>query len=139
MEDAVAEWTEPLPWGTAVFHKGVPWVREVNIVRVETTHGVRAGDIAFAAETRFPTQPAVEVLHEPIGATVAPAFAAAGWQVSRHLLMALEGTPPPVARRSRRSTPRWSGRCAPSGCAPSRGAPRRRSRRCSRGSAGAPS
>ncbi len=79
-----------------MFHKGVPWVREVNTVRVETTHGVRAGDIAFAAETRFPTQPAAEVLHEPIGATVAPALAAAGWQVSRHLLMALEGTPPPV-------------------------------------------
>ena len=96
VEDAVAEWTEPLPWGTAVFHKGVPWVREVNVVRVETTHGVRAGDIAFAAETRFPGQPAVEVLHEPIGAAVAPAFAAAGWQVSRHLLMALEGPPPPV-------------------------------------------
>jgi GNAT superfamily N-acetyltransferase len=85
-----------LPWGTAVFHKGVPWVREVNVVRVETTHGVRAGDIAFAAETRFPGQPAVEVLHEPIGTTVAPAFAAAGWQVSRHLLMALEGQPPEV-------------------------------------------
>ena len=97
VEDAVAEWTEPLPWGTAVFHKGVPWVREVNMVRVETTHGVRAGDIAFAAETRFPHQPAVEVLHEPIGAAVAPAFAAAGWQVSRHLLMALEGPAPPVS------------------------------------------
>ena len=54
-------------------------------------------DIAFAAETRFPAQPAVEVLHEPIGTTVAPAFAAAGWQVSRHLLMALEGPPPDPA------------------------------------------
>jgi GNAT superfamily N-acetyltransferase len=80
-----------------VFHHGVPWVREVNVVRVETTHGVRAGDIAFAAETRFPGQPAVEILHEPIGTAVAPAFAAAGWQVSRHLLMALEGPPPEVA------------------------------------------
>ena len=79
-----------------MFHKGVPWVREVNMVRVETTHGVHAGDIAFAAETRFPSQPAVEVLHEPIGTTVAPAFAAAGWQVSRHLLMALEEQPPVV-------------------------------------------
>jgi GNAT superfamily N-acetyltransferase len=74
----------------------VPWVREVNVVRVETTHGVRPGEIAFAAETRF-ARPAVEVLHEPIGAAVAPAFAAAGWQVSRHLLMALQG-PPPAAR-----------------------------------------
>jgi GNAT superfamily N-acetyltransferase len=34
------------------------------------------------------------VLHEPIGAAVAPAFAAAGWQVSRHLLMAHEDLPP---------------------------------------------
>jgi GNAT superfamily N-acetyltransferase len=93
IEDAVAERTEPLPWGTAVFHPGVPWVREVNVVRVETTRGVRAGDIAFAAETRFPAQPAVEVMHEPIGAAVAPAFAAAGWQVGRHLLMALEEPP----------------------------------------------
>jgi GNAT superfamily N-acetyltransferase len=97
VEDAVAEWTEPLPWGTAVFHQGVPWVREVNMVRVETTRGVRAGDIAFAAETRFPGRPAAEVLHEPIGAAVAPAFAAAGWQVSRHLLMALEGPAPAAA------------------------------------------
>ncbi len=79
-----------------MFHKGVPWVREVNVVRVEATHGVRAGDVVFAAETRFPALPAVEVLHEPIGAAVAPAFAAAGWQVSRHLLMALEDPPPPA-------------------------------------------
>jgi ribosomal protein S18 acetylase RimI-like enzyme len=94
VEDAVAERTEPLPWGTAVFHRGVPWVREVNVVRVEATHQVRAGDIAFAAESRLPDAPAVEVLHEPIGAEVAPAFAAAGWQVSRHLLMALEAPAP---------------------------------------------
>jgi len=94
VEDAVAEWTEPLPWGTAVFHRGVPWVREVNVVRVEATHAVRPGDIAFAAESRLPEAPAVEVLHEPIGADVAPAFAAAGWQVSRHLLMALEAAAP---------------------------------------------
>jgi GNAT superfamily N-acetyltransferase len=79
-----------------VRHKGVPWVREVNVVRVEATHGVRAGEIAFAAESRLPSAPAVEVLHEPIGAAVAPAFAAAGWQVSRHLLMALEGPAPEV-------------------------------------------
>ena len=81
-----------------MFHKGVPWVREVNVVRVETTHGVHAADIAFAAETRFPAQPAVEVLHEPIGTALAPAFAAAGWRVSRHLLMALEDPPPDVSR-----------------------------------------
>jgi RimJ/RimL family protein N-acetyltransferase len=98
VEDAVAERTEPLPWGTAVFHDRVPWVREVNVVRVEaTTPRLRAGDVAFAAERRFPRAPAVEVLHEPIGAALAPAFAAAGWQVSRHLLMALEEAPPDVA------------------------------------------
>jgi GNAT superfamily N-acetyltransferase len=78
-----------------VFHARVPWVREVNVVRVEATAPrVRAGEIAFAAEERFPAAPAVEVLHEPIGAALAPAFAAAGWQVSRHLLMALEDHPP---------------------------------------------
>jgi GNAT superfamily N-acetyltransferase len=81
-----------------VFHARVPWVREVNMVRVEATAArVRAGEIAFAAEERFPAAPAVEVLHEPIGAALAPAFAAAGWQVSRHLLMALEDHPPDVA------------------------------------------
>jgi GNAT superfamily N-acetyltransferase len=95
VEDAVAERTEPLPWGTAVFHQGVPWVREVNVVRVEATgREPRVGDVAFAAESRFPARPAVEVLHEPIGAALAPALAAAGWQVSRHLLMALEGPAP---------------------------------------------
>jgi GNAT superfamily N-acetyltransferase len=105
IEDAVAERTEPLPWGTAVFHPGVPWVREVNVVRVETTHGVRAGEIAFAAETRFPAQPAIEVLHEPIGTAVAPAFAAAGWQISRHLLMAFEGPPPRPAHAAEEVDP----------------------------------
>ena len=94
----MAERTEPLPWGTAVFHDGVPWVREVNVVRVESTAPrLRAGDVAFAAERRFPAAPAVEVLHEPIGAALAPAFAAAGWQVGRHLLMALEEAPPDVS------------------------------------------
>jgi GNAT superfamily N-acetyltransferase len=98
IEDAVAERTEPLPWGTAVFHAGVPWVREVNVVRVEATSPqIRAGDVAFAAEQRFPAAPAVEVLHEPIGAALAPAFAAAGWRVSRHLLMALEELPADLA------------------------------------------
>jgi GNAT superfamily N-acetyltransferase len=73
----------------------VPWVREVNVVRVETTgRDVSAGELAYAAETRFPAAPAVEVLHEPIGAALAPAFAAAGWQVGRHLLMALQDRPP---------------------------------------------
>ena len=88
-----------------MFHRGVPWVREVNVVRVEATHRVRAGDIAFAAETRLPAAPAVEVLHEPIGAALAPAFAAAGWQVSRHLLMALEARRPRALAGSRRSSP----------------------------------
>ena len=102
----------------------MPWVREVNVVRVEATAPrIRAGEIAFAAEERFPSAPAVEVLHEPIGAALAPAFAAAGWQVSRHLLMALEDTPPERRRSpSTRSLPTTSGRCARSGCARSRGA-----------------
>jgi GNAT superfamily N-acetyltransferase len=83
-----------MPWGTAVFHSRVPWVREVNMLRVEATHGaIRAGDLVHAAQARFPALPAVEVLHEPLGATLAPAFAAAGWQVGRHLLMALEDPP----------------------------------------------
>lgn len=78
-----------------MFHARVPWVREVNVVRVEAiAPRVRAGDLAFAAEQRFPSAPAVEVLHEPIGVALAPAFAAAGWQVGRHLLMALEDHPP---------------------------------------------
>ena len=80
-----------------MFHSEVPWVREVNVVRVESTAPrLRAGDVAFAAERRFPSAPAVEVLHEPIGAALAPAFAAAGWRVSRHLLMALEEPPADV-------------------------------------------
>ncbi len=80
-----------------MFHERVPWVREVNVVRVESTAArLRAGDVAFAAERRFPAAPAVEVLHEPIGVALAPAFAAAGWQVSRHLLMALLEPPPLV-------------------------------------------
>jgi GNAT superfamily N-acetyltransferase len=89
-----------------VFHDGVPWVREVNVVRVEATAPrIRAGDLAFAAEQRFPSAPAVEVLHEPIGAALAPAFAAAGWQVSRHLLMALEDRPPGIGAAAEEVSP----------------------------------
>jgi predicted GNAT family acetyltransferase len=84
----------------------VPWVREVNVVRVESTAPrLRAGDIAFAAERLFPSAPAIEVLHEPIGAALAPAFAAAGWQVSRHLLMALQEAPPDVSSNVREVAP----------------------------------
>ena len=54
-----------------------------------------AAELAHAARERFPALPAVEVLHEPLGAGVAPRFAAAGWRVSRHLLMAL--IEPPLA------------------------------------------
>jgi hypothetical protein len=51
----------------------VPWVREVNTVRVETTaRRVSAAEVAHAAESRFPERPAAEVLHEPIGAALAP-------------------------------------------------------------------
>ena len=71
IEDAVAQRTEPLPFGTAVFHPGVPWVREVNVVRVETTaRSVTAAELAHAARERFPALPAVEILHEPLGAEV---------------------------------------------------------------------
>ncbi|HZB75889.1 MAG TPA: GNAT family N-acetyltransferase [Solirubrobacteraceae bacterium] len=98
IEDAVAQRTELLPWGTAVYHPGVPWVREVNVVRVETTgRSVTAAELAHAARERFPALPAVEVLHEPLGAGVAPRFAAAGWRVSRHVLMALLEPPPAPA------------------------------------------
>ena len=77
-----------------MFHGGVPWVREVNTVRVETAAGdLEPAELAHAAEQRFPAAPAVEVLHEPIGAALAPAFAAGGWRVGRHLLMALVSAP----------------------------------------------
>ena len=84
----------------------MPWVREVNVVRVETTaRSIRAGDVAFAAEERFPAAPTVEVLHEPTGVALAPAFAAGGWQVSRHLLMALEEPPADAAGRVEEVSP----------------------------------
>ena len=66
------------------------------MVRVETTgRAVTAAELAHAARERFPALPAVEVQHEPLGAGVAPRFAAAGWRVSRHLLMALIEPPQP--------------------------------------------
>ena len=92
MEDAVAERTEPLPWGTAVFHPGMPWVREVNMVRVEATHAVSPGDIAFAAESRLPDARRSRCC-TAVGAGTSPP-SPAGWQVARHLLMALEVAAP---------------------------------------------
>ena len=39
----------------------MPWVREVNVVRVETTtRSVTAAELAYAARERFPALPAVE-------------------------------------------------------------------------------
>ena len=43
----------------------MPWVREVNVVRVETTtRSVTAAELAHAARERFPALPAVEITIE---------------------------------------------------------------------------
>jgi ribosomal protein S18 acetylase RimI-like enzyme len=97
VEDAVAERTEALPWGTAVFHGGMPLVREVNHVRVESGAPPPDADVVIAAcEERYADRPYrnVEVLQERAGALLAPEFAAAGWRTTRHLLMALEADAP---------------------------------------------
>ena len=97
MEDAVAERTEPLPWGTAVFHAGMPTVRETNMVRVEArAPELSAGEVAAAVDERFADRPFrnVEVLDAETGASLAPGLEAAGYATSRHLLMGLEGESP---------------------------------------------
>jgi GNAT superfamily N-acetyltransferase len=76
----------------------MPLVREANLVRVETREfAPSVGELTAAAESRFPDRPLVEVMHEPIGAALAPEFSAHGWGVSRHLVMALRRAPPVVA------------------------------------------
>ena len=100
VEDAVAERTEPLPWGTAVFHSRMPIVRETNMVRVEThAPDLSAAEVADAVERRFADRDYrnVEVLDEATGAALAPGLEAAGFRTSRHLLMGLERDPPPAA------------------------------------------
>ena len=47
--DAVAEGTEPLPWGNAVHHAGMPMVRETNVVRVEARAAELSADEGAAA------------------------------------------------------------------------------------------
>jgi ribosomal protein S18 acetylase RimI-like enzyme len=97
VEDAVAERTEPLPWGTAVYHAGMPVVRETNMVRVEAhAPELDADEVAAAVETRFADRPYrnVEVLDAETGAALAPGLEAAGYATSRHLLMGLEDDPP---------------------------------------------
>ena len=99
MEDAVAERTEPLPWGTAVYHAGMPVVRETNVVRVEAhAPELSADEVAAAVEDRYADRPHrnVEVLDEATGAALAPGLEAAGFATSRHLLMALDAHPPPA-------------------------------------------
>jgi hypothetical protein len=99
VEDAVAERTEPLPWGTAVFHAGMPMVRETNVVRVEAhAPELSAREVAAAVEERFGDRPYrnVEVLDAATGAALAPGLEAAGYATSRHLLMALDADPPPA-------------------------------------------
>jgi ribosomal protein S18 acetylase RimI-like enzyme len=97
VEDAVAERTEPLPWGTAVFHSGMPLVRETNMVRVEArAPELRAEEVADAVEARFADRPYrnVEVLDAATGEALAPGLEAAGFDTSRHLLMGLAAVPP---------------------------------------------
>ena len=73
----------------------MPLVREANLVRVETREfAPSVEELTAAAEARFPDRPFVEVMHEPIGAELVPDFAASGWRMSRHLMMALRRTPP---------------------------------------------
>ena len=99
MEDAVAERTEPLPWGTAVFHAGMPVIRETNLVRVEAhAPGLSADEVAAAVETRFADRAyrSVEVLDAETGAALAPGLEAAGFSTSRHLVMGLDADPPPA-------------------------------------------
>ncbi len=93
----MAERTEPLPWGTAVFHGGMPMVRETNVVRVEAhAPELRADEVAAAVEARFGDRPYrnVEVLDAATGAALARGLEAAGFATSRHLLMALDADPP---------------------------------------------
>jgi GNAT superfamily N-acetyltransferase len=97
VEDAVAERTEPLPWGTAVFHTGMPVIRETNMVRVEAhAPGLSADEVAAAVESRFADRGFrnVEVLDADTGAALAPGLQAAGFSTSRHLLMGLDADPP---------------------------------------------
>ena len=56
--------------------RGVPWVREVNIVRVEATASRVRGraELALRGRVALPGRARVEVLHEPIGAALAPAL-----------------------------------------------------------------
>lgn len=99
MEDAVAERTEPLPWGTAVFHTGMPVIRETNMVRVEAhAPGLSADEVAAAVEARFADRAfrSVEVLDAETGEALAPGLEAAGFATSRHLVMGLDADPPPA-------------------------------------------
>ena len=82
MEDAVAERTEPLPWGTAVFHSRMPIVRETNMVRVEThAPGLSAAEVRGGrGALRRPAYRNVEVLDEATGAALAPGLEAAGFR-----------------------------------------------------------
>ncbi|HWT24762.1 MAG TPA: GNAT family N-acetyltransferase [Solirubrobacteraceae bacterium] len=95
----MAERTEQLPWGTAVFHAGMPLVRETNVVRVEAhAPDLPADEVIAAVEARFADRPYrnVEVLDADTGAALAPALKAAGFATSRHLLMGLDADPPPA-------------------------------------------
>jgi len=99
VEDAVAERTEPLPWGTAVFHTGMPVIRETNMVRVEAhAPGLSADEVAAAVEARFADRDfrSVEVLDAETGEALAPGLEAAGFATSRHLVMGLDADPPPA-------------------------------------------
>ena len=125
VEDAVAERTEPLPWGTAVFHARMPIVRETNMVRVEA-HAPgpeRRRGRPTAVEARFADRDYrnVEVLDEATGAALAPGLEAAGFRDQPPPADgARRATRRPRRRRSRRSSPTRCCRCGRSRSAPSR-------------------
>ena len=97
------------PYGTAVFHgPACRWVREVNLVRVETA----AGDLGRPSSTArgraaLPGRArASRCCTSRSARRSRPRSPPRGWRVGRHLLMALRRAPPESRIPSRRSRPR---------------------------------
>ncbi len=83
---------EPFEWGTALFHPDFPGIYDLNFLRVERPDDTISADLLMSEAHRLMAPRDLEhrkvaVDDAELGALLAPAFAEAGWDVTRLLIM----------------------------------------------------
>ncbi|HET7482988.1 MAG TPA: GNAT family N-acetyltransferase [Actinomycetota bacterium] len=93
---ALSRRVAPWEWGTAYLHPGLPRVWDLNLLTIETAAGDVLDYVAAIDDILGPLgceHRRFWVSDEALGHELAPAFERLGWDVDRHVIMALTGEP----------------------------------------------